>query len=377
LFKLRTLAALGLLFGAIAAQAASAPKYSVTDVGTLPGYLSTAGNSIDALGEVAGNCSGSENGTAVPHAFVYRGGKLIDFGALYNPTLQTKAYFTNTKGEVALTYALPINSNEYPVLYQNGQFTALSFPGGGRGSFAGLNDFGQIAGIYNVNGITQAYLIQANGNVITLPTFGVVQGNFGLLQAQGITELGQVYGEVNTGTVSNGYGVYDAVITPAYGPPVNLGGPVFGPLVCNNIGHSVLVNQVVNTPGAIPGTPWPSFLPALYSGKKITNLPPVPDGKTLTGAVYFPTAINDSDTVVGFMSGSITPLPATGATTGYPSEILPFLYVDGKMYDPNTLVPSTTIQIQRLLGVNNLGQILALGVDLVGEGHTLILTRSF
>lgn len=169
--------ALSLIMSAITAIAAPTPKYTVTDIGILPGYLSTVGNSIDSLGEVAGWCDA--NGTAVTHAFVYRAGKLIDFGALYNPTLQTKAYFTIIKGEVALSYALPINSGEYTVLYQNGHFTTLSFPEGGHGYVAGLNDSGQIAGNYNVNGITPAYLIEANGNVITLPTFGTVFGNCG------------------------------------------------------------------------------------------------------------------------------------------------------------------------------------------------------
>jgi hypothetical protein len=107
MFKLRTLAALGLLFGSVAAQAAPAPRYSVTDIGMLPGYLSTVGNSIDSLGEVAGYCYASENGTLVPHAFVYRGGKLINFGALYDPTLQTKAYFTNIKGVITILYPEP------------------------------------------------------------------------------------------------------------------------------------------------------------------------------------------------------------------------------------------------------------------------------
>jgi hypothetical protein len=367
----RTLAALGLLFGAIAAQAAPAPRYSVTDIGILPGYLSTVGHSIDSLGEVAGYCYASENGTLVSHAFVYRGGKLIDFGALYDPTLQTKAYFTNIKGEVALTYALPINSEEYPVLYQNGHFTALSFPQNGRGYFAGLNDSGQIAGNYNVNGITPAYLIEANGKVITLPTFGTVFGNWGLIEVQGITKSGLVYGAVNTGTANNGYGLYAAVTTSGYVPPVNLG-TVYGGLSVahNNIGHYVLINRILNTPG-----PWPSLLPVLYAGKKITNLPPVPGGETLTGAVYYPNAINDSDTVVGFMTGFITPLPVTGATTGYPEEVLPFLYLEGKMYNPNTLIPASAMRIGALIGINDLGQILTAGTDpTTGYGHTLILT---
>jgi hypothetical protein len=215
------MAMLGLIMSALTAQAADIPSYMLTDLGGFTGI------SIDAIGDVAGYSSGGVNGSSVDHACVYRRGKLIDFGTLYDPTLQTHAYFTNILGEVALTYALPVNSNEYPVLYRNGRFTPLTFPNGGRGHFGGLNDFGQIAGNYNVAGINPAFLIQPNGTVITLPTYGPVYENWGLIYVLGITEGGYVYGAVDTGSVTqvygNNYHLSYAVTTSAYGPPVNLG----------------------------------------------------------------------------------------------------------------------------------------------------------
>jgi hypothetical protein len=75
------------------------------------------------------------------------------------------------------------------------------------------------------------------------------------------------------------------------------------------------------------------------------------------------------------MTGFITPLPVTGATTGYPEEVLPFLYLEGKMYNPNTLIPASAMRIGALIGINDLGQILTAGTDpTTGYGHTLILT---
>lgn len=46
-----------LLLGCIEAYAVSpsVPSYSVTDIGVLPGFTQTIGNSINALGEVAGS----------------------------------------------------------------------------------------------------------------------------------------------------------------------------------------------------------------------------------------------------------------------------------------------------------------------------------
>jgi hypothetical protein len=105
----------------LTAQAAPIPSYTLTDLGA-----NTSGKSIDAVGDVAGSWEGA-NGSSVSHAFVYRRGKLIDLGALYDPTLQTCAYFTNILGDVLLTYTLPVNTVEYPVLYRNGRFTPLPF----------------------------------------------------------------------------------------------------------------------------------------------------------------------------------------------------------------------------------------------------------
>jgi probable HAF family extracellular repeat protein len=82
----------------------SVPSYSVTDIGVLPGFTQTIGNSVNALGEVAGSCITSGSSGYSQHAFVFRRGKMIDFGALYNPALRTTAKFVNTEGEVILTY---------------------------------------------------------------------------------------------------------------------------------------------------------------------------------------------------------------------------------------------------------------------------------
>jgi hypothetical protein len=171
----------------------------------------------------------------------------------------------------------------------------------------------------------------------------------------GITEGGYVYGYVTPGF----YNTSDiAVITSAYGPPVNLGN-VFDPpsIAVNNAGHFVDLGQVVNT------SPLPSFLPVLHVGGKITNLGPVPGTETLC-ETYSISGMNHFDTVVGVM-----------VDAGITNTRRPFLYVNGRMYDPNTLISSaSSVRIGGLVGVNDLGQILANGIDLTTQqAHTWIL----
>jgi hypothetical protein len=55
------------------------------------------------------------------HAFVYRWGKLIDFGSLYNPALLTNATFVNIRGQVTFSHSIPIPPYyfaEYATLYR-------------------------------------------------------------------------------------------------------------------------------------------------------------------------------------------------------------------------------------------------------------------
>jgi hypothetical protein len=103
----------------------------------------------------------------------------------------------------------------------------------------------------------------------------------------------------------------------------------------------------------------------LHVGGKITNLGAVPGTETLS-ETYFILGMNDFDTVVGYLSELGT------------NKVTPFLYVNGKMYDPNTLIaPAPSVHIDRLVGVNDLGQILANGTDFTTQhAHTWILNRN-
>ena len=354
LMKAKLLTTALVLLGCIEAYAVSppAPSYSLTDIGVLPGFTGTWGSSINVLGQVAGYCyANSPNGTFSQHAFIYRGGKLIDFGSLYNPDIRTTATFVNIQGEVTLSYFMPVPPvyfNEYSILYRNGRFVKL--PNGGSVIIGGLNDLGQIAGSFIVNNLgsttyTSAFLLQPNGTVITLPAFGTLGQSI-----NGITEDGRVYGNVGA----------NAVITSAHRPPIILEGSSNDDIQVNNRGNYVVVS-------AEPGFFGPTQLPILHVGAKTINLPPVPGSENSPWLQYYAaTGINDFDTVVGYELEQFT------------SVLRPFVYVNGTMYNANSLVspPSPSMQLFQVLGVNDAGQILAVGGTSLDESdwHTFILS---
>jgi hypothetical protein len=337
------------LLGCIEAYAVSPTvrSYSVTDIGVLPGFTQTMGNSINALGEVAGSCSTyGASGLTSQHAFVYRGGKLIDFGAHYNPAQNTSAKFVNVEGEVILTYS--VFPYTYSVLYRNGRFTNLPFPtytdGGG---ITGLNDRGQIAGNFVANnGNNSALLIQPNGEIITLPPYGPL-GSQGIINVSGLTEGGLVYGSVYTGTSQDFGSPVDAVITSAHEPVKLLGSFEYGTgnLLVNNRGDFVVIAAELE----------PTVSPILHVGTKTINLGYLSDAQS--DPYYNVTGINDFDIVVGY------------ALSQGSNILLPFVSFNGTMYDANTLIspPRPSVHILQILGVNNAGQLLATG----SINHTL------
>lgn len=69
---------LNLCFGLLTAQAATAQKYTITDLGTLPGGGQSSGLGISRSGQVTGNV-GVDSST---HAFLYSNGTMRDLGTL-------------------------------------------------------------------------------------------------------------------------------------------------------------------------------------------------------------------------------------------------------------------------------------------------------
>jgi probable HAF family extracellular repeat protein len=323
--------------------------YSVTEVGALPGerFYGAIGYSMNALGEVVGLT------TLVPqtqygltgHAFLYRNGRTIDLGALYNPALTTRGKSINLSGEV-LVETIPGELHPSGAVYKNGHFTPVtSFPNGGSfHHFAGVNDFGQITGSYTTQSISEnGFVIQPNGTITT-----IVPGGF--VESIGINDLGQII-------YTDDLGLVGFLLQPGgnivefsfYTTALNNLGVVTG-FGTENTDHSVWAfMQTATGPRTRLIVPV-SFIP--------------PGGVERT----FPTAINDFNTIVGYLDGFYSGTPP-----------VPFIYRDGKMYDLNTLISvSAGVQITHPVTINDVGQILVNGLR-PGDGytHTFILTPSF
>jgi probable HAF family extracellular repeat protein len=140
---------------------------------------------------------------------------------------------------------------------------------------------------------------------------------------------------------------------------------------------------------AVNGAPYRAFL---YSQGTFTNL------GTLGGAQSFAAAINDDRAVVGtsntpdgrrhaflYENGSMTDLtPAAGSSVAVDINNLgqvvgtvdnrPFLYADGKLVDPNTLLdPNAYWRMTTPIAINDAGQILSNGCD--SQGFCYVISR--
>jgi hypothetical protein len=120
---------------------------------------------------------------------------------------------------------------------------------------------------------------------------------------QGLTDWGQAYGFVETGSTTQiagpTYNLVEELIVSAYGQPVKLGTVVEGGLlVFNQRGDFVDQSKIA----MMPENPAPFFPPVLHLGNKTIQLDPPPGTATLTNPIYITLEINDFDTVVGYLT---------------------------------------------------------------------------
>jgi hypothetical protein len=194
--------------------------------------------------------------------------------------------------------------------------------------------------------------------------------------------------------------VSDAIVTSAYGRPTNLKTVIYGDgptftvhneqtdygstgtysISFNNVGHFVTISRVI-PPATVPTvsypSPFPSYLPVLNACNKKVNLGSAP-GTDTTGTIYAVTGINDFDTVTGYFISNFSPLPLSNwLPSGQYSEVTPFLYVRGTTYDPSKRIsptPPPSLRLWQLIGVNDAGQLLALGTVNNGDERTFVLS---
>jgi len=118
-----------------------APRYTVTDLGVLPGCASSRGNAVNSRGEVAG--SATLTGSGDERAFLFQGGRLTRLGVLPGGSGST-ARAINSQGDVTGVASLPTGNHAF--LYSRGKMRDLGVvPGFHDSAGAGINDRGEVA----------------------------------------------------------------------------------------------------------------------------------------------------------------------------------------------------------------------------------------
>ncbi len=313
------------------------PAYAVRDIGTLPGWSTSFGMSINEQGQVAGYASrnSSADGRAFRFNGVLDGSTLTDLGAASGTA--SYAYGINGNGEVTGSV---IEGGALPqaFAYRNGTFTKLGFVQvGNRSEGRAINGLGQIVGFGNLTAnATNRALIHTNG------VWGVLPSLIGteVVEAFGINDAGQIAGRAVTN------GVLRAVL---YTAGSRLVAPLIGGAV-NNYANAI------NSAGAVAGAMTISGTSQAFRWEQGQN--PVLLGGFIPNGYSVAYGINNFRQTVGAANN------AAGTSRA-------FLHSAEQIYDMNDLLPpDSQWQLDEARAINSDGWI-------TGTGRTNGQTRAF
>lgn len=316
---------------------ARAQSYTITHLGSLPGYTHSTATAINGLGQVAGfaqNAPGS-----APRPFVYTDGTMQQVGS------------TNADGQ-----ALGINSSEQiagyyldaglsqPFLYVAPDVKHLGTLGGTEGAALAVNESGAAAGWSRLAGggrHAARFALDGDGNPLAPVDLGTLGGAESF--AYGINLFGQVVGEAQTAGGQFRAFFYGGVMTEL----PTLGGSGGVAWAVNNGQQVVGASQIAGN-AAMHAFLW-------HPSQGIRDL------GTLGGAESHARAVNNSGLVVGYStlaSGGNTHAFVWHSTSG--------------MVDLNSLLPNGSgWELLEARSINDAGQIA--GVGLFGGVRTAFL----
>ena len=427
--SLAALAVMPLAIGAAGTAPAHASTwypYRLIDLGTFGGPQAGQGNGpyINSGGVVAGtadtatadpyapNDNSAFNGDPyVQHAFLSRGGTLIDLGAL-GPKPAGNSSYPNGINAQADAAGLSDNGQIDPVtgtaaahavLWAGGKITDLGTLGGHESQAFALNNYDQVAGV----------AADAISDPFSMMSWGTQARAF-LWQHGHMRDLGTLGGPDSFAWFINGSGQIAGVSytsanpNPVTGqPPVHvflwqngtmrdlgsLGGsvPIFGGVVAlNDRGQIVGQSDLAGDKKAHP---------FLWNGTQMTDL------GTLGGDNGTATAINPAGAVVGiadlanqthhgflWQNGKMYDLPPVGgapcsnafainaggavvgnATNCHGPGLTAILWKNGAAFDLNKLVAPSALHMTEPVFINDSGDIIGYGVLPNGHEHNFLL----
>lgn len=320
-------------------------QYTVTDLGTLPGYLSSDATGINSNGQIVGYSTGS-NGQ--PQAFLYSGGSMQGLGTFSASQSCSVATGINNAGQVVgytqQSYGVGYGTGPtYGFIYSSGTATQFSELRGPAYTFGNtINNAGQVAGFSLVSNsdVTDGFLYSGG----SMTDLGSLAGSNDYSDAYGINDHTQIVGY---STIPNSSG-RDRAFLWQNGAMTDLG-DLYG-------GSASAWAYSINNSGQVVGDSWqvaPSSAHAfLWQSGTMTDLGTLPGG-TFSQAL----GINNSGLIVGDASGHA------------------FLDSGGTMEDLNTLIPSGSgWTLEQANGINDNGQIVGYGINSSGQSDAFLLT---
>lgn len=349
-------------------QTKKLPRYTVTDLGTFGGTIGGA-QGINEKGWVAGFAF--LTGNTAQHVFLWQKGLKTDLGTLGGPNSTTfgpglARNGSQVVGAAETSTADPLGEDFchfgthlvcLPFGWQNGLMTPLPTLGGNNGTAYAINNLGQVAGVAENTTLDSTCpspeyqsepVIWENGAIQELPT---VSGDPDGLAVR-INDNGQAVGGSGDCYAGNTFSLHallwqNGTVTDLG----NLGGTLY------SIGNGINDKGQVTGASDLPGDtnffagPISNAHPFVWQSGAITDLGTLPGD-----AVDFGYAINNNGQVVGVGSRA-------------------FLWQDGVMTDLNTLVPGppfSPLYLLQAYDINDLGEIVGLGVAITGEQHAFL-----
>jgi probable HAF family extracellular repeat protein len=373
------------------------PRYSVTDLGVLPGDTDSDALAINSAGDVVGLSSaagGTSGAPAVFHVFLYRSGRMARLGTLPGSKVPMGM---NTQGEVTGYASLPAALRASPYgrgkrpglalparataahhafLYSRGKMQDLgTLPGSTDSMGEGINDRGEIAGaatgytpIYTPSGVPRGHaFVYSHGRMMDLGVPpGCVQS-----EAWGISATGQVVGRCLLTSGLERPFLYDSrtrkmtlLAVPA--PYTH--------------GDACQVNDKGEIIGRVSTADCTQHA-ALWRGGRMIDLKEPPGEANGGGA-----GINNQGEAVGSCGVKNGPAgafllflrkhaPNVSALQSYPpTPAHAFVYRGGKMQDLNDLIPAKAGWVLTdARGINDRGQIVGNG-ERNGQERAFLLT---
>ena len=346
----------------------SKARYSVKDLGTLGGSFAEPGG--------VSNTEWVEGwsllyGDAITHVFLWHDGVMRDLGTLGGPNSST-VFRPNDLGDAGgYSEIIPTpdpNGEDFcgfgdnlvcrAFYWHNGRMIAQPTLGGPNSAGFGINDLGELAGTAENKiieptcagtGEVLQYkpVIWIGGHTYQLPT---LPGDpVGVVFA--INNQGQAVG--NSGQCGAGFAsVQEHAVVWQNGKAIDIGS--LGSTINNN-------PEDINCRGDVTGF-------ASLAGDE-----------TFHAYLWRKGVMTDLGTLPGDVHSVGQALNCQGQVVGRTSDAdfngVGFVWENGVMSDLNTLIPEDSpLFISDANGINDLGQIVAVGVTSTGEGHACLLT---